>query len=76
MNTADFNTELTPDGRIALPPEIASQVPAGETIRVMIHWGDNADEAAWRAAGRRRFESAYADDDSIYEQLVNDPPAR
>jgi len=27
---------------------------------------------AWRAAGRERFEAAYAPEDSVYEQLIDD----
>jgi hypothetical protein len=29
-----------------------------------------------RREGRRQFESAYAPDDSIYEQLIHDPSSR
>ena len=46
MKTADFRGELTPNGQIAVPPEIASQVPAGEPIHVVLQWGLSADEAA------------------------------
>jgi len=76
MKTADFRGELTPNGQIAVPPEIASQVPPGEPIQVVLHWGASEDDTAWRMAGRRRFESAYAADDSIYELLIHDPPTR
>lgn len=76
MKTADFRGELAPNGQIAVPPEIASQVPTGEQIQVVLQWGISDDDAAWRAAGRRRFEAAYADDDSIYESLIHDPPTR
>lgn len=47
----------------------------GETIEVMLHWGAS-DEDAWRSAGRRQFEAAYTDDDSVYESLIHDSPAR
>lgn len=73
MKTADFRGELMPNGQIAVPPEIASQVPRGEQIQVMLQWGTPEDDDAWRMAGRRRFESAYAADDSIYELLIHDP---
>jgi hypothetical protein len=34
------------------------------------------DDAAadWRAAGQRRFEAAYAPEDSIYESLIDRAP--
>jgi hypothetical protein len=76
MKTADFRGELTPDGQIAVPPEIASQVPPGEQIQVVLQWNISMDDVAWRALGRQQFENAYAADDSVYEQLIHDTPAR
>ena len=76
MKTADFRGELAPNGQIAVPPEIASQVPAGAQIRVVLQWGVSEEDAAWRVAGRRQFEAAYADDDSIYELLIHDASTR
>lgn len=76
MKTADFRGQITPNGHIAVPPEIASQVPPGEKIDVVLQWGISEEEAAWRAAGRRRFEGAYSADDSVYEQLIHDPSTR
>jgi hypothetical protein len=77
MRTVDFRGELAPNGQIAVPPEIASQVPPGEPIQVVLQWGvsDGDGDAAWRAAGRRRFEAAYDADDSVYELLIHDPSA-
>ena len=74
MKTA-FRGEIAPNGQITVPPEIASQVPSGEQIEVILRWGDSGGDAAWRESGRRRFEAAYAEDDSVYEQLINDPQA-
>jgi hypothetical protein len=65
MKTVDFTGELTPNGQIAVPPEIASQVPQGEH-------GVSEEDTAWRAAGRRQFEAAYVADDSVYEVLIHD----
>jgi len=76
MNTADFKGELTPNGHIAVPPDIAALVPPGEQIQVVLQWGFSEYDAAWREAGRRRFEAAFAADDSIYESLIHDPSTR
>ena len=76
MKTADFRDELTPNGQISVPPEIASRVPPGEQIQIVLQWGISVDDAAWRTAGRRRFEAAYAADDSVYELLIHDPSIR
>jgi hypothetical protein len=76
MKRADFRGELTSNGQISVPPEIASQVPPGEQIQVVLQWGMSEDETAWRAAGRRQFEAAFSVDDSIYEQLIDDTSTR
>lgn len=76
MKTAEFTGALTGDGRIAVPAEIASQVPPGEHVQVVLQWGSTEENAAWRAAGRQQFEAAYSADDSIYEKLILGPSTR
>jgi hypothetical protein len=76
MKTAGFRGGLTPNGQIIVPPEIASQVPPGAQIQILLRWGISADDAVWRMAGRRRFEAAYAADDTVYELLMHDLSAR
>ena len=71
MRTVDFSAELTPNGQISVPPEVASQVPPGERLQVVLLWGESEDATAWRAMGRGQFEAAYAADDSIYEELMD-----
>jgi hypothetical protein len=76
MSAADFHCEVAPNGQIAVPPEIASQIPPGEQVRVVIQWGNAHEDCDWRAAARSRFEAAYSDDDSIYDSLIHEPPTR
>src|ERR1019366_9127439 len=76
MKTADFKGELTPNGHIAVPPDIVALVPPGKQILVALQWGISEDDSAWRAAGRRQFEAAYAPADSIYESLIHDTSSR
>jgi len=76
MKVVDFRAEIAPNGQILVPPEIASQLPPGEKVAVVLAWGESEEENAWREAGRRRFDSAYAPEDSVYEHLIHDPPSR
>ena len=71
MKTADFRGEITPNGEIAVPAETASQIPPA----VVLAWGVSEEEDGWLEAGRRRFEAAYAPEDSVYEQLIKEPSA-
>ena len=80
MAALDFKAELTPDGRITVPPELASQVPPGETIQVVLHWGDYddgwspEDDKDWKAAVAKTFAKAYHPDDSVYDALAENNP--
>lgn len=71
MKTLDFRGEISSNGQIAVPRELAAQIPCGEKLEVVLRWGEAGDEEAWREAGGRRFEAAYADEDSIYEELMD-----
>lgn len=76
MKAVDFKGTLSVNGQIEVPPEIASQVPKGEEVQVMLLWGRTDEENEWCDAGRTRFESAYSPEDSIYEQLMHDSSPR
>lgn len=76
MKTADFRSEIARNGQIVVPPEIASQVPPGEIADVVLTWDVSEEERAWREAGKRAFECAYAPEDAVYEQLVNNASGR
>jgi hypothetical protein len=75
VRAVEFETTVAADGQIVVPPELASEIPAGEQIRVVVMW-DVSFGPAWRRAGRQRFEAAYAPEDVIYEQLGDDSPIR
>ena len=76
MKAFEFKGILARNGQIAVPPEVACQVPPGEQLQVVLLWGASNDDDAWLLAGRRQFEAAYAPEDSVYEQLIDETPAR
>jgi hypothetical protein len=71
MKAVEFETTLTHAGDIVLPPEFAGDIPAGQQLRVVVMWEVDAEDSAWRAAGRRSFEDAYSADDDVYEMLIH-----
>lgn len=76
MKAVEFESTLNESGKIMLPPELADEVPLGRELRVIVMWEPSQADVVWRDAGRRAFESAYSVEDSIYEQLLKDAPAR
>ena len=75
MRSVEFTSIVAADGQISVPPEVASQVPSGEELRVVLVWDNDSEETGWRTVGRRRFEAAYAPEDSVYEELMDDAQA-
>jgi len=76
MKAVEFESTVAPGGQIALPPEIASEIPPGEQLRVVLMWDPSSLDTAWREAGRERFEAAYSPEDAVYEQLIDDTSSR
>lgn len=75
MRAVEFESTIAPGGQIALPPEVASQIPAGEQLRVVVMWEQSDPDLAWRTSGQQ-FEAAYSPEDAIYEQLIDDAAIR
>jgi hypothetical protein len=53
MRSANYKAEIAPNGQIAVPPEIAFQVPLGEPIQVLLQVGD--------LRGRQRLAPTWAE---------------
>ena len=76
MRAVEFESTVARDGHIAVPAEIASEIPPGEQLRIVVMWEPSNLDLAWRMAGRQRFEAAYVPEDAVYEQLIDDPSIR
>ncbi len=72
MKAVEFEATLSPGGEIVLPAEFVGEIPLGQQVKVVVMWEAGSSDAAWRAAGRMRFEKAYSDEDAVYDQLVNE----
>jgi hypothetical protein len=77
MKAVEFEGTVTPNGQIAVPAEIAGQLPPGEPLHIVLRWDAVADEdGVWRTQGRQRFEAAYAPEDDVYDQLMDEAATR
>jgi hypothetical protein len=77
MKAVEFEGTVTPDGQIAIPAEIAEQLPLGERLHVLLQWDAASEEdTTWRTQGRQRFEAAYAPEDAVYDQLMDEASTR
>ena len=78
MKAVEFEGTVTPNGQIAVPAEIAGQLPPGEPLQIVLRWDHPAadEDGVWRTEGRQRFEAAYAPEDDVYDQLMDETPTR
>ena len=74
MKAIEFESRLTSPGQIQIPAGVASDLPAGTHVRVILLWDQDSDD--WRAATQERFAAAYVPEDSVYEKLIDEPPSR
>lgn len=74
MNALEFDSRLAASDKIEIPPDVASQLPAGANVRVIVMWETaEEEEAEWRRFSMDRFASHYAPEDAIYEKLNERP---
>jgi len=76
MRAVEFEGIIAPEGHIALPAEIANEIPPGEPLRVVLMWRQSDTGTGWRALGRQQFEAAYSPEDDVYDSLINDAAIR
>src|SRR5882672_5765833 len=52
MKAVEFEGTVTPNGQIAVPAEIAEQLPPGEPLHIVLRWNAATDEdGVWRTQG-------------------------
>lgn len=76
MKAVEFEATMSQGGEIVLPAEFLGTIPAGQQLKVVVMWEAGSVDAAWRAAGRLRFEEAYSAEDVVYDHLINETPVR
>jgi hypothetical protein len=70
MTTLDFETSLGANGTLKVPDDVALQLKALPSFRVIVLVPESdEDEQAWRHLGIEQFVKGYADSDSIYDDL-------
>ena len=74
MKALEFQSELAEHDQISVPADIARQIPAGSDVRVILLVAD--EDESWRNAAAEAFAAAYSDEDSVYEELIAEPPVR
>jgi hypothetical protein len=70
--TFEFKAAVSPNGQIAVPSDIAGQIPAGKDLHVVLTLETPADtSSSYQALGRKLREASYASsEDSVYDSFA------
>jgi len=66
MKSIEFETELQGEPFLALPPEIAAQLPKTGHARVIVLL--DSEDKAWQLAAHEQFMKEDPPEDSIYDR--------
>lgn len=64
-----FDTHVTPDATVPLPPEVAANIQANQAVHVVLVLPDADEEQQWSNLAAEQFLKGYADSDAIYDDL-------
>ena len=71
MKAYELDTEITPEGAIVLPPELAAALPPGQQLRLLIlvpEDGEGQGQEEWPKLTAEEFYAAVAGDGAEGEQ--------
>ena len=74
----DFEGLLAADHSVRLPDHVARELPQGATLCVRVALASEVEDEDefWHALSAESFSAAYADEDAVYEELMNDADPR
>ena len=67
MSPIEFQTDLTGESSLSLPPEVVAQLPKSGRATVVVLVQD-AEDAAWRSAAYEQFMQEDDPQDAVYDR--------
>lgn len=69
MKAFEFQTTLTSEPVLTIPPELRNELKDGVLVRVILLLPETTENAAWARLTTEQFLQGYVERDSIYDQL-------
>ncbi len=69
MQAVEFTIELNNKAVVAIPLEVAAQLPATGVARVIILTGNDDEERQWRLGAYEQFARDDSPGDAVYDTL-------
>jgi hypothetical protein len=70
MRQIEFDTELQDKPFLAVPQEVAAQLPKSGHAKVILLLAEDAEDEEWRAAAYEQFMKENGSEDSVYDKYA------
>ncbi|MBI2927791.1 MAG: hypothetical protein HYY24_19025 [Verrucomicrobia bacterium] len=70
MQAIEFETELHGQTSLAIPAEVAAQLPDSGRAKVILLLKEDEEDAVWRKAAYEQFMRDDSPEDSVYDRYV------
>ena len=68
MRAVEFTTELGEQPVVAIPREVAAQLPKAGQARIIILTADDPEDAQWRSGAYEQFVREDSLEDAVYDR--------
>jgi hypothetical protein len=68
MRQIEFDTELQDKPFLAVPQEVAAQLPKSGRAKVILFVAEDAEDGEWQAAAYEQFMRENSSEDSVYDK--------
>ena len=69
MKAVEFLTQVGANNALEVPPEVAAQLPRGQSVRVIVLMPETDEDQEWSRLTAEQFLAGYDESDAIYDRL-------
>ena len=69
MKAIEFQSRINSDAMLSVPPEVATQLPVDQPIRVLLLVAEDAESRDWELLAAQEFLQGYSESDAVYDQF-------
>jgi hypothetical protein len=70
MRQIEFDTELQDKPFLAVPQEVAAQLPKSGRAKVILLVAEDAEDSEWQVAAYEQFMRENSSEDSVYDKYA------
>lgn len=67
MSSIEFETELSGEPILTLPPDVVARLPKSGRATIVVHVQDDPEDDVWRKGSYEQFMKDDGPDDAVYD---------